>query len=146
LPAPFGEGDGVVAQYEGEMAAFVAAHPITPPAVVLSDDALQDLSRRPEVIAAGKVVYDANCAVCHRPDGGGLIGPNLTDDAWLHGSSPTAIRTTISTGVLAKGMPAWERILTPDQVNAVAAYVVTLRGTRPTAPKAPEGTVEPAKP
>ena len=50
------------------------------------------------------------CASCHGPDGGGVIGPNLTDDAWMHGGTPEAIYTTIAEGVLAKGMPPWEQV------------------------------------
>jgi cytochrome c oxidase cbb3-type subunit 3 len=138
LPYPFGEGEGAVAQYEADMAAHAAAAP--PQAVaVVTDSQLLALRAQPRVVAEGKAVYDANCAACHRPDGGGLIGPNLTDSAWIHGGAPTQIHHTVSVGVLAKGMPPWERILRPEQVNAVTAYVLSLAGTNPPNPKAPEG-------
>jgi len=146
LPYPFGEGEGVIAQYEADVAAHSAAAPEIPQSVVVTDHDLHELGERPQVRALGKTVYETNCAVCHRVDGGGLIGPNLTDSAWIHGGSATAVRNTIATGVLAKGMPAWDRILRPEQLNAVTVYVISLRGTNPPAPKAPEGTVEPAKP
>lgn len=140
LPAPFGEGPGKVARYEAEVAAFKAAQP-EPVGLGVSDEQLLGLVADASQIAAGKVVYDANCQACHRPDGGGLIGPNLTDNAWIHGGSPVQIHTTIAQGVLAKGMPAWERLLKPEQINAVTAYVISLKGTNPKDAKAPEGTV-----
>ena len=141
LPLPFGEGPGVVAEYEAAVAAHAAAAP--PPAQGAASDAdLLAMLQRREVVTAGKAVYDMNCAVCHRPDGGGLIGPNLTDEAWLLGGTPTAVRASIATGVLAKGMPAWDRILRPAQVDAVTVYVLSLKGTNPPAPKAPEGSVD----
>ena len=91
-------------------------------------------------VASGKQVFVQNCAACHRADGGGLIGPNLTDDAWIHGGTLVDMHKTITEGVLAKGMPAWGKVLKPDQVNAVTVYVATLRGTNPANPKPPEGT------
>lgn len=139
LPSPFGEGPGKVAEYEAAVAAFEASQP-EPTGPTVTDDGLRALAAQPEALAAGKVVFEANCAACHRPDGGGLIGPNLTDDAWLHGGLPTQIHATIAQGVLAKGMPAWDRILKPDQVDAVTAYVISLLGTNPPNPKAAEGT------
>jgi cytochrome c oxidase cbb3-type subunit III len=138
MPAPFGEGPGNVASYEADVAAFKASQP-EPTGPVVSDEQLLALVADPSQIAAGKVVYDANCQACHRPDGGGLIGPNLTDDAWIHGGAPSQIHTTVSQGVLAKGMPAWDRLLKPEQVNAVTAYVISLKGTNPKDAKAPEG-------
>lgn len=140
LPAPFGEGPGNVASYEADVAAFKAAQP-EPVGPGVSDEQLLALIADQSQVAAGKVVYDANCQACHRPDGGGLIGPNLTDDAWIHGGTPSQIHTTIAQGVLAKGMPAWERLLKPEQVNAVTAYVISLKGTNPKDAKAPEGPV-----
>ena len=89
----------------------------------------------------GKTVYETNCAACHRADGGGLIGPNLTDASWIHGGAPTQVHHTIAVGVLEKGMPPWERILKPEQLNNVTAYVLSLQGTNPPNPKAPEGAV-----
>jgi cytochrome c oxidase cbb3-type subunit III len=143
LPHPFGEGGGNVAEYEASVAKALANKPEAA-VVTVTDDELMVLSRQANVLAAGKTIYDANCAACHRNDGGGLIGPNLTDDAWLHGGSPTAIHLVIREGVLAKGMPPWERLLQPEQVNAVTAYVISLGGTNPPNPKAPEGIAEPS--
>ena len=84
-------------------------------------------------------MFATNCAVCHRADAGGNIGPNLTDEYWLHGGSIAEINKTINLGVLDKGMPNWGKMLPPAQVNAVTAYVASLRGSNPANPKAPQG-------
>jgi cytochrome c oxidase cbb3-type subunit 3 len=102
-------------------------------------EALAALMTDQGALESGKAVYAQNCAACHRADGGGLIGPNLTDDHWLHGGTLVEIHKTIAEGVLAKGMPAWEKILKPEQLDAVTVYVASLHGTNPPSPKAPEG-------
>lgn len=145
LPLPFGEGPGKIAEYEADVAKHQAAQP-QPTGPAVSDDELREAAADPAQLAAGKTVYETNCAVCHRADGGGVIGPNLTDNAWIHGGTPAQIHLTIAQGVLAKGMPAWDRILKPDQVNAVTAYVISLHGTNPPNPKAAEGTIAAAAP
>lgn len=104
-----------------------------------SEEALAALLGDPAALAEGKASYDTVCAACHRPDGGGLIGPNLTDDHWIHGRSLMEIHKVIEEGVLAKGMPAWGKQLKPGQVNAVTAYVASLYGTNPAGAKAAEG-------
>lgn len=138
LPAPFGEGPGMVAQYEADVAKHQASQPAQA-APTVSDDQLSQLASNAAALADGKTVYETNCAACHRADGGGLIGPNLTDDAWIHGGTPTQVHHTIAVGVLEKGMPPWERILKPEQLNNVTAYVLSLKGTNPPNSKAPEG-------
>lgn len=79
------------------------------------------------------------CAVCHKADGGGTIGPNLTDDYWLHGGDIKDIFTTVKYGVEGKNMIAWADQLSPKEMSEVASYVMTLRGTNPPDAKAPEG-------
>jgi cytochrome c oxidase cbb3-type subunit III len=139
-PGFMGEGPGMVAAYEADVAAHKAALPPQPAAM---DDAtlLAVLSDADELKEGGEV-FAKNCAACHRADGGGLIGPNLTDAAWIHGGAPNAIYQTIAAGVLTKGMPAWDRILKPDELKEVTAYVMSLKGTNPPTPKAPEGVVD----
>lgn len=93
----------------------------------------------PELIAAGKDLFATNCIACHAVDGGGTIGPNLTDQYWIHGGQAEQIIHTISQGVPTKGMPGWEATLGAKKVNQLAAYVLSLVGTTPANPKAPQG-------
>ncbi|HEY9227936.1 MAG TPA: c-type cytochrome, partial [Gemmatimonadaceae bacterium] len=102
--------------------------------------ALAALARDEKAMALGKTVYTTNCAVCHRADGGGNIGPNLTDEYWLHGGTIADVNKTINQGVLEKGMPNWGKMLSPQQVNAVTVYVASLHDTHPANPKPPQGT------
>lgn len=91
------------------------------------------------IIAKGKAIFAVNCAPCHRADGGGLVGPNLTDDYWIHGPKFSDNVRTIWNGVPEKGMITWKGILKPDQVMAVASYIYTLRGSKLATPgKLPE--------
>lgn len=89
-------------------------------------------------LSEGQQVFVQMCAPCHRPDGGGLVGPNLTDDFWIHGGSYSDSLKTIVNGVPAKGMVSWRGVLKPGQIQAVASYIYTLRGTTPPNPKPPE--------
>ncbi len=89
-------------------------------------------------LGMGQQVYAANCVACHEAQGQGNIGPNLTDDAWLHGGAPIDIYRTIRDGVLAKGMPAWGPALGRGGVAQVTAFVLSLRNKNLPG-KAPEG-------
>jgi cytochrome c oxidase cbb3-type subunit 3 len=133
----FGRGRGRIADYQADMAAWRAAHPA--PAVESSAEELAALVQDHGAKTLGKQVFTTNCASCHRADAGGLIGPNLTDDNWIHGGSLLQIHKTVSDGVLAKGMPPWGKLLKPDQIDNVVAYVASLRGSNPPNPKSPEG-------
>lgn len=106
----------------------------------MTDDALLALSRDPATVQVGRGVFAQNCVACHAANGGGGIGPNLTDGAWIHGGRPTVILRTVNEGVLAKGMPAWGPQLGLDRVQSVVAYVLTLRDTNVPGGKAPQGT------
>ncbi len=91
------------------------------------------------IIAAGKAVYTQNCIACHGALGEGTVGPNLTDDSWIHGGTVNAIFKTIKYGVPEKGMIAWEKTLTPKQTSDLSNFILSLQGTNPTNPKAPQG-------
>lgn len=95
----------------------------------------------PASIDAGKQIFATNCVACHGPDGGGLVGPNLTDDYWIHGGGIKNVFKTIKYGVAAKGMISWQSQLSPKQIQEVASFVISLHGTKPTNPKPPEGTI-----
>lgn len=91
-------------------------------------------------IAKGKDIYEMKCAVCHKPDGGGSIGPNLTDDHWILGGSIQDIFHTISEGGRAgKGMIPWKADLNPTDIARVSSYIKTLHGTNPADAKEAEG-------
>ncbi len=90
-------------------------------------------------LSAGKEIFKKNCVACHLDDGGGLVGPNLTDEYWIHGGGIKNVFKTIKYGVPAKGMIRWETQLSPRQIQEVASYVLSLQGTTPANPKAPEG-------
>jgi cytochrome c oxidase cbb3-type subunit 3 len=136
-----GVGKGRIADYEASVAAAAVKFPPTPHAAPVTGQLLA-MSKDPAALASGKTVFTTTCAVCHGPDGGGVIGPNLTDAYWIHGGSPLAIYTTVHDGVLAKGMPAWGQSLKPNEVDVVVAYVISLQGTTPATPKAPQGTAD----
>jgi cytochrome c oxidase cbb3-type subunit 3 len=87
----------------------------------------------------GKEIFEANCIACHAADGGGIVGPNLTDDYWIHGGGIKNVFKTIKYGVVEKGMIAWQTQLNANQMQDVASYVISLHGTTPAASKAPEG-------
>lgn len=100
-------------------------------------DALQP-SKDQALLAEGLRIFTTSCAPCHRADGGGLVGPNLCDTYWIHGSNYVDNLKTIINGVPAKGMITWRGLLKPDQIQAVGSYIYTLRGTNPKNPKPPE--------
>lgn len=87
----------------------------------------------------GKKIFTTNCAACHAADGGGGVGPNLTDQYWLHGNKPGEVFKTIKYGVAGKGMTAWQATLNPKQIQAVTSYVISLQGTKPANGKEPQG-------
>lgn len=93
-------------------------------------------------LSAGKTIFEANCAVCHMNDGGGGIGPNLTDEYWILGGGIKEVFNTVSEGGRdGKGMVAWKTILKPAEMAQVSSYLLTFVGTTPANPKAPEGEI-----
>ena len=92
-----------------------------------------------QLVAEGKTVFDANCVPCHGPQGGGLVGPNLTDDFWIHETDYPNLLRIVTEGVAEKGMPPWGPVIGPQASKASLAYIATLRGTNPPNAKAPEG-------
>ena len=90
-------------------------------------------------IADGKQTFLNNCASCHRKDGGGDIGPNLTDEYWKHGGDIKDIFKVVRLGVQGTNMIAWEGFISPEKMQNVASYVLTLKGSNPENPKKPEG-------
>ena len=92
-------------------------------------------------IAKGMAIFKQNCATCHGQNGEGTAGPNLTDAYWLHGGGIKEVFTTIKYGVSGKAMKSWKTDLKPVEIQTVASYVLSLQGTTPANPKAPEGEI-----
>ena len=135
-----GDSLNTAKEYENEMAAakeqvdaYLASQPssIDENTVVVLNDA--------SALSAGAKIFKENCVACHLADGGGSVGPNLTDEYWIHGGGITNVFTTIKYGVVTKGMIAWKDQLKPEQIQQVASYVLSLQGTTPAAPKPAEG-------
>lgn len=84
-------------------------------------------------VAAGKKYFGTFCVTCHGTYGEGGIGPNLTDNYWIHGPEETQIMTTVVNGVAAKGMPTWGPILGERKIKMITAYVMTLWNSNPPA-------------
>jgi len=138
-----GAGDLMLAEYNKEMKAGEAIKGAAM-AKFEADIGTLEPSKEPDVLTRGKKTFLLLCAPCHRADGGGLVGPNLTDEYWIHGSKFSDNVTTIWNGVPAKGMITWKNTLKPKEVYEVASYIYTLRGTHPPNPKPPENQA-PAK-
>ncbi len=103
-----------------------------------SVELLTDLSD----LKAGQSIFETNCVACHKADGGGGIGPNLTDPYWISGGGIKNVFKTISEGGRdGKGMIAWKIVLKPLEMAQVSSYVLQFNGTNPAEPKAPEGEI-----
>lgn len=92
-------------------------------------------------IDKGKQLYTINCVACHGAFGEGGVGPNFADEYWLHGGGVANIFKTIKYGVPEKGMISWQQQLKPTQMQQVASYILTLKGTNPPNAKEPQGEI-----
>lgn len=91
-------------------------------------------------VAKGKVVYEVNCMPCHMENGGGDVGPNLTDDHWLIAKgTPATIHHVIFHGSEANGMPIWGEMISSDEIYQATAYVMTFHNTFVKGGKEPQG-------
>lgn len=111
-----------------------AAGPMTP-------EKLIEMSKNVAIVAQGKQTFTSTCASCHAANAGGQVGPNLTDEYWLHGGKPEQVLASVRNGWLDKGMPAWGPQLGEAKVREVAAYVYSLKGTNVPG-KPPQGEKE----
>ncbi len=133
------KGDGWEREYALEMQEHRAAEAARALGDSVSEASLGKLMADTAMMKDAREIYAQRCAACHADQGQGLIGPNLTDDYWVHGDgSLMAIHQVVSDGVPAKGMPAWSRQLTPVELRTIVAFVGSLRGKN-VAGKAPEG-------
>jgi len=116
-----------MAKADQQVKEYLKAHPFAPK-LITSKNKLEE----------GKILFEGKCAACHRKDAGGLVGPNLTDDQWLYGCDVADLFKTVKNGTK-KGMPPFGKELNRKQIEVVASYVISLRGTKPANPKPAEG-------
>ena len=122
------EGEKVKAAYMSKMADAINEANVT---------ALTDATALNE----GKTIFKTYCAACHLETGGGSVGPNLTDDYWIHGGGIKNLFKTVKFGVPEKGMISWKEQLRPSEMQKVTSYILTLHGTNPPVAKAPQGEI-----
>jgi cytochrome c oxidase cbb3-type subunit 3 len=137
------DGKGQEAEFETEMAeAKIAVEEYKKTAKDLIDANSVTQLTDPADIAKGQDIFQSNCVACHRPDAGGAIGPNLTDEYWLLGGGIKNVFHTITVGGRdGKGMVAWKGTLKPSEIQLVASYVLSLKGSNPKEPKEPQGEI-----
>jgi len=92
-------------------------------------------------IKAGQERFLRNCITCHGTHAEGIVGPNLTDQYWIHGGGVKNVYTTIKNGVPEKGMISWKLVFTPKEIQQIASYVLSLQGSNPPNAKKPEGNL-----
>ncbi|PWJ41007.1 cytochrome c oxidase cbb3-type subunit 3 [Sediminitomix flava] len=131
-PVSVSEYQTEVAEAEAEIDAYLAA------LGAAIDESNVERSLEEKDLANGKAIFTKRCVACHAADGGGGIGPNLTDEYWLYGNDVKNIFKTIKYGT-SKGMTAWDKKISPPDMKDVASYVMSLQGTTPEAGKAPQG-------
>ena len=108
----------------------------------MMDEKTVTLLTDPADLAIGKEIFTTNCAACHRADAGGQIGPNLTDEQWiLGGGIKNIFHTLVNGGRDGKGMISWKGTLKPKEMQKVSSYILSLKGSNPVDPKAPEGEI-----
>lgn len=142
----FSDGKVQETEYKVEMEeANLQKHILTESGALISEETVT-LLKDAVSLQEGKEIFMKNCMACHGAEGGGLVGPNLTDDYWIHGGGIKNIFKTIKYGVPQKGMISWQTQLDPKKIQEVASYVISLHGTNPPNPKPAEGQkwVEPA--
>jgi cytochrome c oxidase cbb3-type subunit 3 len=108
----------------------------------VSDESLWALSKDPAHVDKGKQVFGTICVACHKADGSGQVGPNLTDKYWLHGNAPTNLYSAVMNGFQDKGMPPWGAQLGPERTRDVIAFVLSIRNANVPGGKAAQGEYE----
>lgn len=126
-------------EYQNEM--IEAARKLSSPATKVLDETNVTVLTDESSLAEGKIIYDTHCLVCHLSKGEGLVGPNLTDEYWLHGGSIGDIFKIIKVGNPSMGMISWKEQLTPLQMQQVSSFIYKLAGTNPPNAKAPQGEI-----
>ena len=135
----FGSSKLMIEEYRDEVAAAEIQRRIILAAGGTVDENMLVALADAEALLRGGDEYRKYCVSCHGKGGEGLVGPNLTDQYWIHGAGVKNVYATIKNGVPAKGMISWQLVFTPKQIQEIASYVLTLQGTNPPNAKKPEG-------
>jgi len=138
LTAPLVGAPSISAEYAADVAAHRKAV-ATAAATGSGASPLQPLSG-PHELDEGRKIFESSthpCHACHRPDLGGLVGPNLIDDQWLHGCSIGEVMQSIRTGYPLQGMVPFGGgpALSDEQLLELGSYILSKRGSHPAAPK-----------
>ena len=139
----FGIGKSSSDKYQAEMSraeAELEANRANSPGNAINEDNVVQLMDEAS-ISQGEQFFTANCVACHASGGAGNVGPNLTDEYWIHGGGIKNIFHTITNGVPEKGMIGWKTQFSSAQIQIIASYVLSLQGTNPSNPKAAEGDI-----
>ncbi|HRE42153.1 MAG TPA: cbb3-type cytochrome c oxidase N-terminal domain-containing protein [Ignavibacteria bacterium] len=137
----FGSGDLPANEYNNEMViAEMQRAELIKSGVFINENTVAKMTDE-STLSKGKDIYLKNCVTCHGNNGEGLVGPNFADDYWIHGGSIKDLFVIIRDGVPAKGMISWKTQLNPKQMQDVANYILTFKGTNPPNAKAPEGVI-----
>ena len=134
-----GVGQTLAEGYESEVGAFYEQQAAKLGDLKPDNETILALMSDEKKMLAGRAMFKANCATCHASDGGGRTGPNLTDDSYLNVRAPKDIFRVLKEGVIAKGMPAWDKRYSEPQLVLLSSYVAGLRGTTPASAKEAQG-------
>jgi cytochrome c oxidase cbb3-type subunit 3 len=121
--------------HRASLQAYFDENPLVPPS---AEELLAGVND-PEVVELGRSRFVKNCASCHGALAQGLIGPNLTDEYWLHGGKVAQVFQVVVKGVAAKGMPPWGRAIAPEEIAALTSYIRSIQGSNPPDAKQAEG-------
>jgi cytochrome c oxidase cbb3-type subunit 3 len=119
-------GTSILAEFAADQAE--AARKLADSGKGLTDELLVTLSKDPATTSSGEKTFKQLCVQCHGEQAEGKVGPNLTDEFWLHGNKPTEIYKSVAGGYVAKGMPSWLPTIGPERTRQVVSYVLTRRG------------------
>jgi cytochrome c oxidase cbb3-type subunit III len=136
LPSQLQEYDNEVAYAQAEAQKLQASNPVA----VIDEDKVEAITEA-LALADGKQTFLNTCATCHRKDGGGDIGPNLTDQFWLHGGAARDLFKVVKHGVPGTNMISWDGVISHEKMLNVTGYILTLQGSNPANPKKPQGVI-----
>ena len=132
----------ILSEYRAEMVSAPRNATPSPPPGTPAPVAMAFLTDQ-DSLAKGKAIFDGPrnmCHTCHREDLGGVIGPDLTDDKWLHGCSASELVQSVTSGFPLLGMMPFGsgQPIPKDEVLQVVSYIASKRGSDPAKPKAPD--------